>query len=179
LVLLGAGAAGASIALRPAAALAATPEWRHGLSLMGEPRYPAGFPHFDYVRPDAPKGGTLRLGQQGTFDNFNLFVAGVKGELEAGIGSLLHDALMTPSQDEVGTEYGLIAEGARYPDDRASVTYRLRADARFADGAPITAADVIFTFETLKANSPTYAFYYQNVVKAEESAPARGHLHLL
>jgi microcin C transport system substrate-binding protein len=170
MALLAAGGAGAAVAFPGRGGASAAAEWRHGLSLMGEPRYPAGFPHFDYVRPDAPKGGTLRLGQQGTFDNFNLFVAGVKGELEAGIGSLLHDALMTPSQDEVGTEYGLIAEAVRYPEDRASVTYRLRAGARFADGAPITPADVIFTFEALKASSPTYAFYYQNVVKAEASA---------
>ena len=62
-----------------------SPDWRHGLSLLGEPRYRPGFRHFDYVRPDAPKGGTLRLGQQGTFDNFNPFVSGVKGELEDGL----------------------------------------------------------------------------------------------
>ncbi len=175
-LLIGGGAAGLSVGLRasPASAAdpaAAVPEWRHGLSLMGTPRYQAGFANFGYVRPDAPKAGLLRLGQQGTFDNFNFFVAGVKGELEAGIGGFLTDSLMTPSDDEVGTEYGLIAEAVRYPEDRSSVTYRLREGATFQDGSPITPADVVFTFDTLKANSPTYAFYYHNVAKAEASAP--------
>ncbi|MDB5511301.1 MAG: oppA [Enterovirga sp.] len=145
--------------------------WRHALSLMGTPRYPAGFPHFDHVRPDAPKGGLLRLGVQGTFDNFNLFVAGVKGELENGIGLHLHDTLMSASEDEVATAYGLIAEAATYPEDRGSVTYRLNPAARFQDGSPITVADVKFSFDTLKATSPTYGFYYHNVVSAEETAP--------
>ena len=143
------------------------PEWRHGLSLMGTPKYPQGFPHFDYVRPDAPKGGLLRLGQQGTFDNFNLFVSGVKGELENGIASLLYDTLMVPAQDEVATEYGLIAEAVSYPPDFSSVTYRINPAARFQDGSPITPADVKFSFETLKGSSPFYAAYYHNVARAE------------
>jgi microcin C transport system substrate-binding protein len=156
------------------AALPATaqdPGWRQGLSLMGEPKYPAGFKHFDYVRPDAPKAGLVRLGVQGTFDNFNLFIAGVKGELEGGIGALLYDPLMTEALDEVGTEYGVLAEAVRYPPDYSSVTYRLRAEARWHDGKPVTPADVIFSFTTLKANSPQYAFYYKNVDKAEETGP--------
>ena len=164
--------AGAAIGIVAAPRLAsgaaqADAEWRHGLSLMGVPKYPPGFPHFDYVRPDAPKGGVLRLGQQGTFDNFNLFVSGVKGELENGIGSLLYDTLMTPAQDEVATEYGLIADGVRYPADFSSVTYRVNPAARFQDGSPITPADVKFSFETLKGASPFYAAYYHNVARAE------------
>jgi microcin C transport system substrate-binding protein len=143
------------------------PEWRHGLSLMGTPKYPAGFPHFDYVRPDAPKGGLLRLGQQGTFDNFNLFVSGVKGELENGIASLLYDTLMVAAQDEVATEYGLIAEAVSHPADFSSVTYRINPAARFQDGSPITPADVKFSFETLKGSSPFYAAYYHHVARAE------------
>lgn len=165
--LLGSGLSLAALPAAPGLARAAGPEWRHGLSLMGEPKYPAGFPHFDYVRADAPKGGLVRLGSQGTFDNFNLFTAGVRGELEAGIGSLLHDTLMVAAQDEVSTEYGLIAEAVSHPPDFASVTYRLNPRARFQDGRPITPEDVIFSFETLKATSPFYAFYYQNVQKAE------------
>lgn len=144
--------------------------WRHGLSLLGTPKYPAGFAQFDYVRPDAPKAGAVRLGTQGTFDNFNLFVSGVKGELENGIDSLLHDTLLVNSQDERFTGYGLIADAVSFPEDRGSVTYRLHPAARFQDGRPITPADVIFTFETLKAASPFYAVYYQNVVRAEASA---------
>ncbi len=142
--------------------------WRHGLSLMGELKYPADFPHFAYVNPNAPKGGLVRLGAQGTFDNFNLAVAGVKGELENGI-SLIYDTLMEPAQDEVGTEYGLLAEAVRHPADDSSVTYRLRPEARWHDGRPVTPADVVFSLETLKANSPQYAFYYAHVAKAEQT----------
>ena len=163
----GAAVGGLAGLLPPSRVAATTPEWRHALSLLGEPKYPAGFPHFDYARPDAPKGGQVRLGVQGTFDNFNLFTAGVRGELESGVGTLLHDTLMVPSQDEASTEYGLIAEAVTFPEDRSSVTYRLNPAARFSDGRPITQADVIFSFETLKATSPFYAFYYHNVVKAE------------
>jgi microcin C transport system substrate-binding protein len=156
----------ACLAATPALAQEASP-WRHGLSLMGELKYPADFPHFAYVDPNAPKGGMVRLGAQGSFDNFNLFVAGVKGDLADGVATYVFDTLMTESQDEVGTEYGVIAEAVRYPADYTSATYRLRAEARFHDGKPVTPADVIFSFETLKANSPQYAFYYKNVVKAE------------
>ena len=148
---------------------AGEPEWRHAHSLLGEPKYPAGFRHFDYVNPDAPKGGLVRLGVQDTFDNFNLFVAGVKGAAETGL-PLIYDTLMETAQDEVGTEYGLLAEAVRHPPDNSAVTYRLRQEARWHDGRPVTAADVIFSFETLKANSPQYAFYYKNVAKAEETA---------
>ena len=168
-VLAGAALASGSVLLGANRGRAAGPDWRHGVSLLGEPKYPAGFPHFDYVRPDAPKAGLVRLGVQGTFDNFNLFTAGVKGELEGGIGSLLHDTLFVAAQDEVSTEYGLIADAVSYPEDRSSVTYRLNRAARFSDGRPITPDDVIFSFETLKASSPFYAFYYQNVTKAERS----------
>ncbi|MFL5166150.1 MAG: extracellular solute-binding protein [Microvirga sp.] len=148
---------------------AGEPEWRHAHSLLGEPKYPAGFRHFDYVNPDAPKGGLVRLGVQDTFDNFNLFVAGVKGAAETGL-PLIYDTLMETAQDEVSTEYGLLAEAVRHPPDNSAVTYRLRREARWHDGRPVSAADVIFSFETLKANSPQYAFYYKNVAKAEETA---------
>jgi microcin C transport system substrate-binding protein len=169
-----AAALAALIAATPLAASAQTSAseaeapWRTGLSLLGEPRYKEGFPHFGYVNPNAPKGGTVRLAAQGTFDNFNLFTDGVKGELEDGI-NLIYDTLMTASLDEVATEYGLLAEAVRHPADYAWVSYRLRSEARWHDGRPVTPADVIFSFETLKAQSPRYAFYYKNVVKAEQS----------
>ncbi|NNM70798.1 extracellular solute-binding protein [Enterovirga aerilata] len=167
-----AGAAGAAtITGLPVPAQAEDKVWRHAVSLMGTPRYPAGFTHFEHVNPGAPKAGLLRLGAQGTFDNFNPFVEGVKGELENGIETLLHDTLLVASEDEVATEYGLIAEAVSYPADFGSVTYRLRPEARFQDGSPITPADVIFTFETLKGTRPTYAFYYHNVQKAEQTGP--------
>jgi len=141
-------------------------EWRHGLALLGAVKYPPGFPRFEYVNPDAPKGGIVRLGALGSFDNFNIVVAGVKGSVETGIGRI-YDTLLTSSLDEPSTVYGLLADGVRHPADYGSVTYRLNPQARFHDGRPVTAADVVFSFEALKANSPTYAFYYRDVVKAE------------
>ena len=90
--------------------------WRHGLSLFGELKYPAGFKQFDYVNPNAPKGGTVRLGGFGTFDNFNIVVAGVKGTIAAGLNEI-YDSLMVPASDEVSTEYGLLAEAVSHPAD--------------------------------------------------------------
>jgi microcin C transport system substrate-binding protein len=158
----------------PAALLAAAParaqegEWRNGLSLLGTPKYKPGFAHFDYVNPDAPKGGTVRLARQGGFDNFNLVVAGVKGSVEGGIG-LVYETLMAPALDEVSTEYGLLAEAVKFPADFSSVTYRLRPEAKWQDGQPVTPEDVVFSFEALKTNSPQYAFYYSHVTKAEKT----------
>src|SRR5262249_23002792 len=130
-----------------AAARAEEGAWRHGLSLFGDVKYAAGFPQFEYVNAKAPKGGTVRLAAPGTFDNFNLVVAGVKGVLAAGLG-LIYDPLTTPSLDEASTEYGLIAEAVTYPADYSSVTYRLRPDAKWHDGKPITPDDVIFSLDT-------------------------------
>ncbi len=154
----------ACLASSPVAAQEA--RWRHGAGLLEEPKYPPDFRQFDYVNPNAPKGGLVRLGAQGTFDSFNIVVAGVKGSPEQGLG-LIYETLTTSSFDEPGSSYGLLAEAFSYPDDYASVTFRLRPEARWHDGQPVTAEDVIFSFETLKANSPTYAFYYANVTKAE------------
>jgi microcin C transport system substrate-binding protein len=154
----------------PAAAQERTNEktWHHGLSLFGEPQYPEGFRHFAYVNPNAPKGGTVRQIAFGTYDNFNLVVAGVKGSLAGGLDLLL-DTLMAPALDEVSTEYGLLAEAVSYPADFSSVTYRLRAEAKWHDGMPVTPDDVIFSLEAFKKNSPQLAAYYRHVVKAEKS----------
>ena len=143
--------------------------WRHAITLLGEPKYPPDFKNFDYVRPDAPKGGVVRLGAQGSFDNFNIVVAGVKGDLEGQVG-LLYDTLTVESGDEPFTSYGLLAEAIRPADDLTSVTFRLREGARFHDGRPVTPDDVVFSFEALKTNSPQYAFYYQSVTGAERTA---------
>ncbi|MGF9760791.1 extracellular solute-binding protein [Microvirga sp. 0TCS3.31] len=155
----------ACLAFSPLAAQEAP--WRHGSVLLDEPKYPQGFKHFDYVNPDAPKGGLVRLGAQGTFDSFNIVVAGVKGSPEQGIG-LVYESLTTSALDQPNSSYGLLAEAFSYPEDYASVTFRLRPEARWHDGKPVTADDVIFSFEALKTNSPTYAFYYANVTKAEK-----------
>lgn len=156
----------ACLSLTPLAAQEA--QWRHGAALLGEPKYPPDFRHFDYVNPDAPKGGLVRLGAQGTFDSFNIVVAGVKGSPEQGLG-LIYETLTTSSFDEPSAAYGLLAESFSYPEDYSSVSFRLRPEAKWHDGQPVTADDVIFSFETLKANSPTYAFYYANVTEAEKT----------
>jgi microcin C transport system substrate-binding protein len=142
--------------------------WHHGLSLFGEPKYSPGFAHFDYVNPNAPKGGVVRQIGLGTFDNFNPVTAGVKGNIAIGIGSLF-STLMAPALDEISTYYGLIAESVSYPDDFSSVTYRLRPTARWQDGVPVTPADVIFSLNTFKTNHPRYAAYYQHVTKVEQT----------
>jgi microcin C transport system substrate-binding protein len=146
---------------------ASEPAWRHALSLFGDIKYPADFKRFDYVNPDAPKGGVARMISLGTFDNFNIAVAGVKGSL-APAAALINETLMARSLDEVATEYGLLAEAASHPDDFAWVTYRLRKEARWHDGKPVTPEDVIFSIEVLKKYSPMYASYYRHVEKVEK-----------
>jgi len=145
-----------------------TPPWRHGLAFLDEPRYPEGFTHFNYVNPNAPKAGTARLSAPGTFDNFNPVVAGVKGTIATAV-ELLFETLMVASLDEAGVEYGLLAEAVRYPSDVSSATYRLRAEAKWQDGKPVTPEDVIFSFDAFKGNSPRYAAYYRHVAKAEKT----------
>lgn len=140
--------------------------WGHGLSLFGDVKYPAGFKRFDYVNPDAPKGGQVRLGAIGTFDNFNPVTEGVKGSL-APLGDLF-EALTTSALDEVSTQYGLLAESMSYPPDFSFVTYRLRAEAKWHDGKPVTPEDVIFSLDAFKKHHPRYSAYYRHVVKAEK-----------
>ncbi len=159
------GTLGAGTLGDPAKAQART--WRHALSLFGDIKYPEGFKHFDYVNPAAPQGGTVRRAAFGNFDNFNRVVAMVKGNLAMGV-ELLTETLTTPAFDEVSTEYGLLAEAVSHPDDHASVTYRLRANARWHDDKPVTVDDVIFSFDTFKQNDPALGAYYRHVVKAEK-----------
>jgi microcin C transport system substrate-binding protein len=142
--------------------------WKHGLSLFGDLKYPADFKRFDYVNADAPKGGAARMMAFGTFDNFNMVVAGVKGSLAAGT-DLLYDTLMVAALDEVSTEYGLLAEAVSHPQDFSSVTYRLRPEAKWHDGKPVTVEDVIFSFDAFKKNHPQFSAYYSHVTKAEKT----------
>ncbi len=151
----------------PASAQSAEPAWRHAISLFGDIKYPPDFKRFDYVNPDAPKGGYSRQISLGTFDNFNIAVAGVKGSLASAVG-YIYESLTTGSQDEVSTEYGLLAESVQHPDDFSWVTYRLRSEARWHDGKPVTPEDVIFSLETFKTYSPMYGMYYRHVVKADK-----------
>ena len=150
------------------AAAAQEKQWKHGLSLFGEPHYPADFKHFDYINPQAPQGGTVRQIAFGTFDNFNQVISGVKGNLAMGT-DLFTESLTSSALDEVSTEYGLLAEAISYPDDRSSVTYRLRANAHWHDGKPVTPDDVVYSFDAFKKNSPQLGAYYRHVTKAEKT----------
>jgi microcin C transport system substrate-binding protein len=116
------------------------------------------------VNPDAPKGGLVRLSAPGGYDSFNIAIP--RGVVAAGINQI-YETLMAPSSDEVSTEYGLLAEAVKHPADFSSVTYRLRAEARWQDGQPVTPEDVIWSLGVLKTNSPNYAYYYRNVARAE------------
>ncbi|MEO5335806.1 MAG: extracellular solute-binding protein [Magnetospirillum sp. WYHS-4] len=152
-----------------APALAADPAPRHGLAMHGEPKYQAGFAHFDYVDPAAPKGGSVRLGSVGSFDDLNGFI--VKGDAADGLGQI-YDSLLVSSADEAFTEYGLLAESVEVPEDRSWVVFNLRKEARWHDGRPVTADDVIFTFATLmEKGQPHYRLYYAGVARTEKLGP--------
>jgi microcin C transport system substrate-binding protein len=140
-------------------------QWRHAASLIGEPKYPADFAHFDYVNPDAQKGGALRLSETGGFDTLNPILP--KGEAATGLVGFVYERLMTDAMDEVSAEYGLLAEALSYPADFSEVTYRLRASARWYDGEPVTAEDVVWSYNKLVELNPQQRFYYQHVVEAE------------
>lgn len=160
---------GAAVALL-LATCAAHAEPRHGLSAFGDLKYPADFSHFDYVVPDAPKGGRMALiGSSGptTYDSFNSFI--LKGDKAQGLENLF-DSLMTRALDEPDAVYGLIASSADVAADGNSVTFKLRPEARFSDGSRVTADDVVFSFETLKTKGdPQYSLALRDVAKAEAS----------
>lgn len=143
-------------------------EARHGLSAFGPLKYPAGFSHFDYVDPQAPKGGQISLigsGGRITFDSFNAHI--LKGDPAQGL-EYLYDSLMLRAEDEPDAMYGLVAETAEVADDRRSVTFKLRAEAKFADGSAITADDAVFSFETLKTRGhPSFRMSLADVAGAE------------
>ena len=142
--------------------------WRHGVSPFGDLKYPSGFKQFDYVNANAPKGGAACQIALGPFDNFNMVVAGIKGSLVLGI-DLVYETLFMPALDEVSSEYGLLAEAMSYPDDFSSVSFRLRAEAKWHDGKPVTPEDVIFSFNAFNKFSPQVAASYRHVVKIEKT----------
>jgi microcin C transport system substrate-binding protein len=135
------------------------------IAMHGDVKYKDGFDHFDYVNPDAPKGGEVHEYAIGTFDTLNPFI--LKGVPAAGIGALF-DRLMAASEDEPFSQYGLLAQTIEVPKDRSWAAFTLRPEAHFQDGTSVTAADAVWTFETLKAKGhPFYASYYRSVAKAE------------
>jgi len=158
-------------ALAPAAKLAGIQlahaedrAFQHALTLFEDIKYPADFKHFDYVNPAAPKGGRVRFGLVGSFDNLNPYT--FKGE---AAGAVRNDTLLTSALDEPSTEYGLVASGVWHPEDRSMVVYRLRPEARFHDGKPITPDDVIWSMQALRDANPFYNAYYKNISKAEQT----------
>lgn len=149
-------------------ATASGAEPRHGLSVFGDLKYPAGFTHFDYANPDAPKGGRLSMiGTAGriTFDSFNNNI--LKGDAAQGL-AYLFDSLMTRAFDEPDAVYGLVAKSAEVAPDGMSVVFHLRPEAKFADGSAVTADDVAFSFDTLKEKGhPNFGLSLRDVTKAE------------
>ena len=141
------------------------------IAMNGKPKYPDGFSHFEYVNPDAPKGGTVKLSSIGSYDSFNAFIA--KGVSASGLG-MIYETLTTGSSDEAFTEYGLIADQIEYPEDRTWVIYHLNPKARFHDGEPINVDDVIFTFNTLmEKGAPFYKSYYGDIVEVKDLGDRR------
>jgi microcin C transport system substrate-binding protein len=142
-----------------------------GIAMHGAPKYAADFKNLDYVNPDAPKGGTLRLGVAGTFDSLNPYI--IKGVAAPGI-NMAYQTLMANSEDEAFSEYGLLAETIETPQDRSWVVFNLRQEARWNDGKPVTAEDVVWSFNTLMSKGhPFYRAYYANVKSAAAETPLR------
>lgn len=155
----------ALVSLGPAAK---AQEWQTTSSLMGESKYGQNFERYDYVNPDAPKGGTLNSVADGSFDSLNPYI--VRGTPAAGLvpfgGGLLYDTLMEQSIDEPSVSHPLVADAYKYPADYSSATYRIDPRAKWHDGQPITVDDVIWSFNVLKEHSPYYRRYYENVTEA-------------
>ena len=163
--------------LAPVALLAAALAWpgaalaAHALAWGATPKYPPGFAHFDYVNPDAPKGGTVNLDGFGSFDKLNPFT--LKGIAAAGVAVLMFETLAEPSDDEPFSMYGLLARDMEFAADGLSITFRLDPAARFSDGTQVMAEDVRHSFETLmsKQAHPRFRQYYGDVARAVVVAP--------
>ena len=138
----------------------------HGIAMHGTPAYPADFKHFSYANPDAPKGGTVTYAAMGTFNSTNPMI--VKGIAAAGLRAHVFESLMARALDENFSLYGLIAESIETPDDRSWVEFQIRPEAKFSDGAPIRAADVVFSLETLRDHGrPNHRSFYKKVMRIE------------
>ena len=152
-------------------------EMTHGLAMQGEPALPADFEHLPYVNPDAPKGGKLTYGVQGTFDSFNPFIlksmrTSARGMWDPIYDNLTIESLMKRSRDEPFTLYGLLAEKVDVPEDRSSIEFFLRPEAAFSDGVPVKASDIVFTFELLaKKGRPPFSTRMKLVEKMEQTGP--------
>lgn len=146
----------------------------HGISTFGDLKYPPDFESFDYVNPQAPKGGNMSVWGFGTFDSLNPFI--IKGNpIHISYMKIAFDTLMTQSDDEPDARYGLLAKSITYPvPNKEWAIFDLREEATFSDGSPVTADDVVFSFESLKTQgSPTYQLSFQNIETAEAISPSR------
>lgn len=142
----------------------------HGIAMHGTPALPAGFTHLPYVNPSAPKGGRVVLGQIGNFDSLTPFI--VRGSPAANLRELVYEGLLARSLDEPFSLYGLIARGIEVPADRRHVVFHLDSRARFSDGRPVTAADVIFSWEILREKGlPFMRAHYRTAVRATQPTP--------
>jgi len=170
------GSVRAETGLTPAPALqrgandvAVPVSWSHAIAMHGKPKYPPGFTHLDYADPKAPKGGQVVQGATGGFDSFNAFID--RGQAAAGIG-LTVNSLLYQSGDEAFTMYGEVVASLMVPDDRSWIQFKLRPEARWHDGQPITAEDVVWTFNFLvDKGRPLYRFYYANVKEVTSLGP--------
>ncbi|MFN3869506.1 MAG: extracellular solute-binding protein, partial [Hyphomicrobiaceae bacterium] len=139
---------------------------RHGIAMHGEPEEPKDFAHFRYADPAAPKGGRITIGVVGSFDSLNPLI--VRGNAVAGMREYVFETLMARSLDEPFSLYGLIASGVEMPDDRSSILFHLDQRARFSDGKPVTAEDVLFSWALLRDKGrPNHRAYYAKVSRAE------------
>ena len=139
----------------------------HGISTFGELKYEAGFPHLDYVNPDAPKGGEISVWGFGSFDSMHPYTTkGRSGQLS----SIFFESLLEGTADEPDSVYGLVAESLEYPEDRSHVIFNMRPEARFSDGSPLTADDVVFSYEILRDKGlPSFRAVIQKQVESAEA----------
>lgn len=144
----------------------------HGISTFGELKYGADFEHLDYVNPDAPKGGEISLWGFGSFDSMHPY--STKGR-SGQYSSIFFESLLEGSSDEPDSVYGLVAESLEYPEDRSEVIFNMRPEARFSDGSPLTAADVVFSYEVLRDKGlPSFrAVIEKQIESAEALGPHR------
>lgn len=148
----------------------------HGIALYGALKYPAGFRHFDYVNPKAPKGGTMKLSYSGPFDSVNPYI--LKGVAAPGVAQYLFQSLMTASYDEPQSYYGLIATDIQVAPDHSYADFTLNRKARWHDGKPITPEDVIFSFHALKEEGhPVYRVMYKPIREVEKIGPRQVRFH--
>lgn len=160
-----------------------TVPWSHGIAMHGKPALPADYTHLPYANPEAPKGGRLSLGVQGTFDSLNSFAlkgawTSARGMKERQMGSFILESLLLRTNDEAFTLYAHLAEAVRMPDERNWIEFRLNPAAKFSNGDPLTVEDIIFSLETIRDHGrPPYARWYGKVVKFEKTGAHSVKLH--